>query len=161
MGKQQSLFATPGDDAEDADDRRVIVVGGPRAYRDPSTGMIVDPDHHGPGLVFGGGYRTITQAEAAADPRKLARSDDPETSHRAARKATDSGMVATHEARILDALRGARWPMTYREIGKAAGMEAVAVMRRLKRMSERGLIAMAGERACSLAGSKCQTWRAR
>jgi hypothetical protein len=159
VGDQQSLFAEPGDDAEDADDRRVIVVGGPRAYRDPSTGMIVDPDHHGPSLVFGGGYRTITQAEQ--DAPRLAHHGDPGSSLAAARDLETSGDLGAQRAAVLAALRAAGRPVTSAELAQASGLPRPMCARRLPDLDVAGPVARDVMRACRVTGRQCVTWRIR
>lgn len=68
-----------------------------------------------------------------------ARRAGPETSKRAAEKATV--FVASHEAKLFGAIcdAGARGA-TYREIAASTGLEPVAVARRLGNMGERKLI---------------------
>lgn len=81
----------------------------------------------------------------------LARRRDPQTSHDAAERARK--FVASHEARILGQLYR-RPALTYREIAECAGMEPVAVARRLKDMERKGVVVRDGERD----GMTC--WRA-
>jgi hypothetical protein len=95
------------------------------------------------------------------DPRHLAATDDPETSHTAARRVVDAGTMADHEGRILAVLRASRGAMTYGELAAASGLEAPAVARRLKAMGVRGLIMMVAVRPCSVRTTMCQAWRAR
>lgn len=88
------------------------------------------------------------------DPRTLARRSDPETSHAAARKVTAFG--ESHAGRIYDALRNAGdRGATYREIAQAAGMEPVAVARRMHGMEARGLIGRTVEKR-----GGCVVWTA-
>lgn len=99
-------------------------------------------------------------ADREREAQKLARSDDPKSSHAAARDAVR--FAGVHEERILETLRGRVHALTYREIAKAAGLEDVAVARRLRAMSERGLIYVAAFRACTVRpGKEVQAWRIR
>ncbi len=72
-----------------------------------------------------------------------ARRTDPETSQRAAAKV--ERFASGHFAKILGALGDLRTG-TYREIAFAAGLEPVAVARRLRELEQAGKIGRIGER---------------
>lgn len=71
--------------------------------------------------------------------RELARVTDPESSHAAAARAVDSGLVRGHEHLILDG--AAKWPgKTANELAPLIGLTNVQINRRLSVMGAKGLI---------------------
>lgn len=79
----------------------------------------------------------------------LARRSDHSSSVQAAERAVRSGLVAGHEAKILDALRAVRAAMTMEQLAETTGLDGVQVARRMAALVKRGLvrrIAVDGER---------------
>lgn len=81
----------------------------------------------------------MNQLALAFDPPR-ARRHDPATSQRAASKV--ERFASGHFAKIIDALRV---PGSYREIAARAGLEPVAVARRMGELERAGLVRRAGE----------------
>ncbi len=75
----------------------------------------------------------MTQLSFDLDPRKLARSRDPSTSHQAADRVKE--FAAGQHATILHALRQCG-PMTAHEIADKTGLQAHAVGKRLGELGE-------------------------
>lgn len=73
------------------------------------------------------------------EPRRLARSTDPQTSHEAATRAAE--FSSGHHEQILKVLRHSG-PATSHEIADESGLEMHAVARRMKELSEADLIAV-------------------
>ena len=79
----------------------------------------------------------------------LARRSDHDSSHAAAERAVRSGLVATHEARILRALREVGYPLPLAQLALETRLDRVQVARRLSTLVQRGevkRIALKGER---------------
>lgn len=96
-------------------------------------------------------------------PQRLARRDDPQTSHRAAAAVEDFG--AGHDAKILAALRTAPHGLIKDEISARTGLSDIQVARRLSSMEERRLVFRRTtqedfETRVNARGRKCCVWRA-
>jgi len=70
----------------------------------------------------------------------LARSTDHTSSQDAARRAVATGLIATHEARILDVLRREGCALTLQQLAERTGLSTVQVARRLSMLVRRGLV---------------------
>ena len=84
-----------------------------------------------------------------AHARALARRSDHDSSHQAARAALRSGLVASHEARILAVLRDSGCATRLDQLAAWTGLSTVQCGRRLSTLVRRGKvrrIALAGER---------------
>jgi len=95
----------------------------------------------------------------------LARSSDPPPSQHAAAQLLSSGRTNTQGAMILDILRRAARPLTYREIfglatdeEKLSLAEANTVAKRLTTLSRRQLVRALEPRICSVGGSEARPW---
>lgn len=87
-----------------------------------------------------------------------ARSTDPETSHEAARRVTESGVRQGHAERVLAAVR-AHPGMTSRELAGPTGLERHEVARRLADLANAGLVEQQDARPCSVGRGRAVTWR--
>ena len=92
-----------------------------------------------------------------------ARQRDPEPSHVAAEKITESGARQTHCERILQAVRDLAkegWKgVTGKEIAAKCGLDFVAVMRRLNDLRNSGELVKGAERVCRVDGkTSLTTW---
>jgi len=109
-------------------------------------------------------YQRLGQWKAASvgTDYPLARASDPLTSIKAAERARLSGLVGTHEQRILAVLRATGQPMTASEIGALCNLSNVQVHRRMGAImsvdanriekDERGHV-------CSVTGQRCETFQ--
>jgi DNA-binding IclR family transcriptional regulator len=79
------------------------------------------------------------------DAKALARTSDHDSSHAAADRAEQSGLVDSHEHRILRALCASKRAMTSEDLAHWTGLSVVQVCRRTKSMTERGSIAVDAE----------------
>jgi len=85
---------------------------------------------------------------------------DPDTSRAAAERITSSGRRASLNQKALAHLKTCLRPPTYREAAQAIGEDRHEVMKRLNDLRHDGLVEHASERACSITGHRCVTWRA-
>jgi len=92
------------------------------------------------------------------DPKTLARSKDPETSHISAKMA--GGILKGDQAKIMNFPDGIH-PMsaTYKDIAGGTGLEPVAVNRRLNELKKQGRIVEAGTTLLD-SGRPGRTWMA-
>lgn len=101
--------------------------------------------------------RTFFDAELSADleeKRKLARRDDPVTSHLAAAHVVETGSAEVDRLRAAQLV--SEYPgLTARELEDVGGWE---VHRRLREAQRAGLIAEGEKRACSVTGMTAMTW---
>lgn len=74
----------------------------------------------------------------------LAKSKDPLTSYKAAEKAVKTGLTKTHRRQILETLQSG--PKTGKEIAGKAGIDQVAVMRRMHELVKAGKVRSVGTR---------------
>lgn len=108
-----------------------------------SQGFLFDPD------------KDILTDEA----RKLARRNDPETSHEAARRHVESGRLREAQARVLRSV-SEHGGSTYAEISVYAGLELPEAARRLPELEGRGFVHAIGKRVCRIKGTECRLWYA-
>ena len=90
--------------------------------------------------------------------RMLARNQDPQTSHKAARQV--SIFQNTHHRKIYEALQTMK-DGTFYEIADRSGLEPSSVWRRLNEMEKDGLIQPTGEERRGPTGRMCRVWRAK
>lgn len=93
------------------------------------------------------------------DPNRLARANDPATSHMAAEDAR--GLCAAHEERILKALD---WPIgmhdaTAEQIAERCGLDPVAVNRRMRGLVDRGAVEVTRELRKTRSGRYARVFR--
>jgi len=93
-----------------------------------------------------------------ADPRELARTDDPWTSHQAAHWAVKSGLVGSEQQRALGCV--VRWPgRTATELAKLVGdADPRRINRRLGELERKGVVHRGNARRCSHTGRAAATW---
>ena len=91
------------------------------------------------------------------DPRYLARSTDPETSHQAARGVHE--FAGAHIDIVLACLK-AHGPQTIDEIAKRTALTSVQVARRLPDAQKRGWAQPSGAERLSASGRLERVWRA-
>lgn len=95
--------------------------------------------------------------QLSLDEVPLARTSDPETSHQAAERS--SAFRATHEARILATLeKFGPGGGTVHEIGAYAGLDYVAVARRMRRLEEIGAAERTGKTRHTPSGGRACVW---
>lgn len=94
-----------------------------------------------------------------AGPRPRARRTDPVSSHLAAEENAASGTRARHYDAILKALAGENG-MTSDEIARKAGMDRVAVARRMAEMERNGQVRRGEIRKSRLTGRPGLCWYA-
>lgn len=88
---------------------------------------------------------------------QIARRSDPEGSHEAARRVTDSGTRASQQRAVLSCVQ--RSPgRTSRELAKAYGLDRYMVGRRLPELREVGKVRNDEKRECRISGVTCETW---
>ena len=92
---------------------------------------------------------------------RLARSDDPESSHEAAEAVVSSGRHGAQCQAVIDALRGRVVPVTSRELANAMGVGRDVTARRLPDLEKRGHVVRAGMRRCTVSGRRAVAWRVR
>ena len=85
------------------------------------------------------------------DPRELSRTDDPETSHKAAREIVEEGMVGRMMKVALERVK-ARPGSTAAELGGGP------VRKRLNDLRKLGLVYNRLSRPCSVTGRHALTW---
>ena len=95
---------------------------------------------------------------------QAARTHDPETSHIAVEELTKSGARLTHCEKIIEAMEDlaamGHLQSTGREIAQKAGMDYVAVMRRMNDLLTSGKVEKGAARTCKTDGkTKMVTWR--
>lgn len=91
------------------------------------------------------------------DPRTLARSGDPATSHLAAQRTTE--FAPAHRERILAALR--RFGRAGAEqLGAATRLEPYSVRKRLAELKGQGLAEPTGDERTTITGRTERVWRA-
>lgn len=88
------------------------------------------------------------------DPR--AKNDDPVTSHMAADSVDD--LAAAHMNKIEQWLLSAKYGGTIYEIGAGAGLDHVAVARRMIEMERRGRAVRTDEKRLTPSKRKAQVW---
>lgn len=98
-------------------------------------------------------YRLIR----ARNARKLARRDDPSSSHQAARRMVTSGARDSHMLCVVAAIRRAPGH-TSAELAKLTGMERHEVARRTADAEHDGLAYKGGQRTCDVSGRAAVTW---
>lgn len=87
----------------------------------------------------------------------IARNTDPETSHEAAERITESGSRVPQCAIVLDAVR--QHPgSTAAEIGEYTRLGHVPAQRRLGDLLRQGTVRQGEPRACYVKGSRMCTW---
>lgn len=92
-----------------------------------------------------------------AEPRKMARKTDPQTSHDAAEELAPK--LAGVQIAVLAAIQD--WPnKTSRELAEKLGWETGAVNKRTSELEAAGCIKRHEERRCSISGKKAATWTA-
>lgn len=91
------------------------------------------------------------------NPRRLARSCDPSTSHEAARRVRE--FATGHSATILDCLR-AHGALTVDEIAKHTPLLAHQINKRLPEMQRSGLVRPTGRTRSSASGRPEREWEA-
>ena len=74
----------------------------------------------------------------------LARASDHTSSHDAARRAVASGLVATHEERILEVLRREGCALTLEQLAQHTGLSTVQVARRMGGAREASSVGLVG-----------------
>jgi predicted ArsR family transcriptional regulator len=89
--------------------------------------------------------------------RPRARRSDPASSHQAAAEVEASGTAARHHRMILEAMRGASG-LTSDEIAKKAGLDRVAVARRMVELERTGQIRRGPQRRSNVSGRPGVTW---
>jgi len=83
----------------------------------------------------------------------LSRSSDPPSSKAAAQMMVESGAVLSHEAIILNLLQ--HYPgRTAKQLAALGPLDNVKILRRMKKMEERGLVRRTQE-----GKSECQWWK--
>lgn len=98
-------------------------------------------------------------AEPARDPKTLARSTDPQTSHEAAEKLVSSGALTKQMTLVLDVLRK-HGPCTSAELAERSGLDRYVVARRLPDLQKRQRATKVTARVCSVGGNKATVWKA-
>lgn len=83
---------------------------------------------------------------------RRARKRDPETSHQSAAMA--DALAERHRALILSSPGG-----TIHEIAAVAGIDHVAVARRMKELQVDGLVELTSEKRASPNGRPCRVWK--
>lgn len=87
----------------------------------------------------------------------IARSSDPESSHRAANEITASGRRQQQIAMVIDMVR--KFPgMTSMELAGMTGEDRYVLARRLPEAVTAGAIAKGQQRPCSVTGKLALTW---
>ena len=93
------------------------------------------------------------------DPsHKLARNQDPQTSHAAARQV--NVFANTHYRAIYEALQTMK-DGTFYEIAERSGLEPSSVWRRLNEMEKDGMIQPTGEERRGPTNRLCRVWKAK
>ena len=88
----------------------------------------------------------------------MARASDPVTSHAAADRATDSGLIKTQRAAVLRQVRLTPGS-TASEIARAIGHATNHVScRRLPELETKGLVKRGAPRVCRVTGYRAATW---
>jgi predicted ArsR family transcriptional regulator len=90
--------------------------------------------------------------------RMLARNQDPQTSHKAAKQV--SVFANNHHRKIYQALQTIK-DGTFYEIAERSGLEPSSVWRRLNELERDGLIQPTGEERRGPTGRMCRVWRAK
>lgn len=119
------------------------------------------------------GYEFMKVMPEIVDAECRARNTDPETSHRAARRASKAKSTFIQRAMILFGVRAwprrtaqelhRRWRTNCPEVVMRFGGEQTGsfVHRNLKVLVEWGLIEVCGTKRCAVLGSLCQMYRAK
>lgn len=95
----------------------------------------------------------------AEDARKLARRDDLGTSKAAAERAASRGVKSEHDRRILRALEAlGSAGGTKNEIAERAGLDDVAVARRMSTLRDRGAVVATGQTRATPSGAAATVW---
>ena len=89
--------------------------------------------------------------------KRLARNQDPQTSHKAAKQV--SIFQNNHHKRIYEALQTMK-DGTFYEIAERSGLEPSSVWRRLNEMEKDGLIQTTGEERKGPTNRLCRVWMA-
>lgn len=98
--------------------------------------------------------REANERDAAA---RLARGDDPETSHGAARRLVKSGRLSEQKRQVLRALR--RVPgVTSAELAEQMKVDRYMTGRRLPDLEKAGLAKKGQSRVCRARGTRAVTW---
>lgn len=98
-----------------------------------------------------------TDTKMGDENRPLSHRHDPETSHAAARKLTQSGRLTGQRREVLDALRQCSGA-THAELGRFMGRDWLVAARRLPELERAGLVHKGEARICRVKGSRCTTW---
>lgn len=108
-------------------------------------------------LLFDIHAGTDAKPKIASSITTLSHRDDPETSHEAARKLSQSGRLTGQRRAVLEALRQCNGA-THAELGEAMGVHWLTPARRLPELERIGLVRRGEPRLCRVKGSRCTAW---
>jgi len=91
------------------------------------------------------------------EPRTMARTSDPSSSHEAARAIVESGGRAAQAAAVLEALR-VHGKSTSRGLSQASGIDRHVVARRLPELEREGRVRRTEQILCPWAGRLAVGW---